>query len=703
MKSDYPTKHFDASDVSSTLPATSREKRCRCYMFTLVNVCVIIAIVYVYNAGRGSFVPQFGLQSVFPEYTEADNATFPRVHAVSNNSGKETRSTSTHASTDQIAPGTPAAEAIQAGAADNEPLVLDKDRELNASEDLRAKLDVAVNDDLTSGVVRSTTPNQNFLLSPSTTKSTYPSASVQASASITQTWTSSMPSSVVSSSSSHSTSATAASSHTLAPGETAKASVSATPSRISSVSPSCTSSLESNSTNVVKNTAGTGHPPITRAPFFIGGQSTQGHLATNLSSSIPESMAKHDISALPCPTLFVYPNVPIFDGGAMPSEITFQIAFGEKQNYPGIYMHSQFNLAQLVIYRLHHSKHCRVTTNASAADLFIIPALTAPKALRQWAEACGDSDLWRKSTIGSLAGNMLSFLPHLNNQTASKHVFIVSKGHYHGMGGSCDWIPGEPPFSPVFRNIQRFAYSHTYKGHRYNASTWDGGNAPLRLDGRVVSVPYPSSFHWSAAVFGRKRLPPWQQFSDRPMRVFLVARVHGRQRELRQRLANDCKAAGKPLCKGLTTFDESAMEDKQRAVFCLEPEGDRYGGLVRTGVLVTLSWHHLNCSPFRKSVYDSIVSGCIPVLFSPDSDAVSPWHWGLFRESSRVLLSESEYMAARPGVEGLRVLYDMPQKRIAELQASIARYAHRLQVSCAELTADRSLEYVVSFIPADLH
>ena len=105
----------------------------------------------------------------------------------------------------------------------------------------------------------------------------------------------------------------------------------------------------------------------------------------------------------------------------------------------------------------------------------------------------------------------------------------------------------------------------------------------------------------------------------------------------------------------------------------------------------------MNCSPFRKSVYDSIVSGCIPVLFSPDSDAVSPWHWGLFRESSRVLLTESEYMAARPGVEGLRVLYDMPQKQIAELQASIARYAHRLQVICADLAAGQSRGYNVFF------
>ena len=331
----------------------------------------------------------------------------------------------------------------------------------------------------------------------------------------------------------------------------------------------------------ISSTTSSANYSIASSSTVIASNFTDGLGLPYTGFAIPT--AEHNISSLPCPTLFVYPNAPVFDGGAKPSDVTLQ-AFGQKQSYPGLYklvQQGQYNLAELVMYRLHHSKHCRVTANASDADLFIIPVLTAPKGSTEWGKACADSKLWRKSTVRSDAGDTLSFLPHLNNQTASKHVFIVAKGHYYGKGGPCDWIPGEPPFSPVFRNIQRFAYSHTYEGHAYGARKWAGGG-PLRLDGRVVSVPYPSSFHWSAAEFGEGRIPPWQQFDDRPTRVYMVAGMHGKQRELRQRLAKDCNAAGKPLCIALTRFNEDAMEEKQHAVFCLEPEGDRYGGLVHS-------------------------------------------------------------------------------------------------------------------------
>ena len=67
------------------------------------------------------------------------------------------------------------------------------------------------------------------------------------------------------------------------------------------------------------------------------------------------------------------------------------------------------------------------------------------------------------------------------------------------------------------------------------------------------------------------------------------------------------------------------------------------------------------------------------MLFSADSDAVSFWHWGPFREESRVVLSARAVMAAAPG-RGLQSLLDMPDSRIRAMQAAIAQHAHRLQV-----------------------
>jgi len=86
----------------------------------------------------------------------------------------------------------------------------------------------------------------------------------------------------------------------------------------------------------------------------------------------------------------------------------------------------------------------------------------------------------------------------------------------------------------------------------------------------------------------------------------------------------------------------------------------------------------------------------IPVLFSPDSDGVSPWHWGPFREESRVLLSAVEYLALPPGDAGLRVLLDMPPERVSALQASISRNAHRLQYALEDMpSGDDALEVLL--------
>ena len=46
---------------------------------------------------------------------------------------------------------------------------------------------------------------------------------------------------------------------------------------------------------------------------------------------------------------------------------------------------------------------------------------------------------------------------------------------------------------------------------------------------------------------------------------------------------------------------------KGRSTFCLEPGGD---------------------SPYRKSLWDSLAVGCIPVVFSKYSELTAPWHWG---------------------------------------------------------------------------
>jgi hypothetical protein len=72
------------------------------------------------------------------------------------------------------------------------------------------------------------------------------------------------------------------------------------------------------------------------------------------------------------------------------------------------------------------------------------------------------------------------------------------------------------------------------------------------------------------------------------------------------------------------------------------------------------------------------VSGCIPVLFSLTTDAVSPWHWGPFRADSRILMSPDDYMNKVTSLEDLRRI---PAERIAHMQATIRANVHKIQYS----------------------
>lgn len=130
---------------------------------------------------------------------------------------------------------------------------------------------------------------------------------------------------------------------------------------------------------------------------------------------------------------------------------------------------------------------------------------------------------------------------------------------------------------------------------------------------RVVAVPYPTSFHpsrlaevaaWQRAVRHAKR--PWlMAFAGAPragdaLRDALIGQcARSRRCKLlqcggggRRRKNNDCHAPG------------SVVGLFKSAAFCLQPPGDSYT---------------------RRSTFDSILAGCVPVFFHPGS-ALYTWH-----------------------------------------------------------------------------
>jgi hypothetical protein len=127
-----------------------------------------------------------------------------------------------------------------------------------------------------------------------------------------------------------------------------------------------------------------------------------------------------------------------------------------------------------------------------------------------------------------------------------------------------------------------------------------GRNTAFQYDPTWMSIPYPSSFH-----FWEKSLDiPWNRrpLGSRDITAVFIGggkTINIASKTLRDRLKSQC--ARHSNCIWIDTGRQrTALNISQylalyrRSVFCLSPPGD---------------------SPTRKGLFDSILSGCIPVVF----------------------------------------------------------------------------------------
>ncbi|XP_031278420.1 probable xyloglucan galactosyltransferase GT20 [Pistacia vera] len=127
-----------------------------------------------------------------------------------------------------------------------------------------------------------------------------------------------------------------------------------------------------------------------------------------------------------------------------------------------------------------------------------------------------------------------------------------------------------------------------------------------------IGIPHPTYFHPRSD----DDIVNWQHKVIRSQRKSLVSFAGGARlghpENIRSILINQCTSSHSETCKFLNC--SSGACDKPKPVidlfmeseFCLQPSGD---------------------SPTRKSVFDSLISGCIPVLFDPFTAYYQyPWH-----------------------------------------------------------------------------
>lgn len=175
-------------------------------------------------------------------------------------------------------------------------------------------------------------------------------------------------------------------------------------------------------------------------------------------------------------------------------------------------------------------------------------------------------------------------------------------------------------------------------------------------------IPYPTYFHPAkdADVFVwqdrmRKLERPW-------LYCFAGAPRPGDPTSIRGQIIDDCKNT--KVCKLLECdFGESKchspssiMQMFQNSVFCLQPAGDSYT---------------------RRSTFDSILAGCIPVFFHPGS-AYTQYTWHLPRNYSKysVFISENDIRARNVSIE--EKLASISPEQVKEMREEVINLIPRI-------------------------
>eukprot|EP00252_Welwitschia_mirabilis_P002799 TRINITY_DN12786_c0_g1_i1.p1 TRINITY_DN12786_c0_g1~~TRINITY_DN12786_c0_g1_i1.p1 ORF type:complete len:461 (-),score=19.36 TRINITY_DN12786_c0_g1_i1:144-1526(-) len=146
----------------------------------------------------------------------------------------------------------------------------------------------------------------------------------------------------------------------------------------------------------------------------------------------------------------------------------------------------------------------------------------------------------------------------------------------------------------------------------------------------LVAIPYPTYFHPAKD----SDVIEWQQRMRKMERPFLFSFAGAprpdKRESIRSQLMDQCRESkfAKLLVCGVEDFHSqchnpsTVMRLFQRSLFCLQPQGD---------------------TPTRRSFFDSILAGCIPVLFHPES-AYTQYVWYLPKNYSTysVFIPEEE-------------------------------------------------------------
>ncbi|EYU18984.1 hypothetical protein MIMGU_mgv1a025992mg [Erythranthe guttata] len=177
-------------------------------------------------------------------------------------------------------------------------------------------------------------------------------------------------------------------------------------------------------------------------------------------------------------------------------------------------------------------------------------------------------------------------------------------------------------------------------------------------DKNDFAIPYPTYFHPRTD----EQVLEWQNKMRRQKRrslfCFAGAPRPNMEDSIRSEIMSQCAAAPKK-CRLIECKNDkhnclkpaNVMRMFQNSVFCLQPPGDSFT---------------------RRSTFDSILAGCIPVFFSPGSAYVQYlWHLPKDHGSYSVLIPEGD--VKRKGVSIDSVLSRIPRSRVSAMREKVIK------------------------------
>eukprot|EP00930_Biecheleria_cincta_P078823 TRINITY_DN6641_c0_g1_i2.p1 TRINITY_DN6641_c0_g1~~TRINITY_DN6641_c0_g1_i2.p1 ORF type:complete len:474 (-),score=65.29 TRINITY_DN6641_c0_g1_i2:467-1888(-) len=299
-------------------------------------------------------------------------------------------------------------------------------------------------------------------------------------------------------------------------------------------------------------------------------------------------------------------------------------------------------LARIVFRSL--QRHPLRTYNADEADLFFIPVY----------DDLGDPDEMYCPSADFLVG----LLPHLTNNTASRHFWLTPFPGW--VPETCDVFNAQhTDVSPARRLLAattKLALEDSVSTPGYlepeeNYREFQPKRRPPIAE-NLHSIPYASAL----SGLGVASVQDWfHTLAALPPRTQLVSAIwnfHGYISAVTSRYGLAKQCGEHPRCSFRTmagALDVGLLfSQKLRSTFCLEPPGD---------------------SPSRKGIVDSIIAGCIPVLFSTLQSKLWPWHVDRWEDVALVFDGV--------GADVISDLAKVPEARVKQLQGNMASLAQR--------------------------